>query len=86
MHITVAMTDEPVTYATFWAIFLHQEPTLTSTYRLTRDFYRHRRPGSVASAAGVLLSIVFLLAFPTAVNSMTGVHAGQRPVYKEPRG
>lgn len=86
MHITVAMTEEPVTYSTFWAIFLHQEPTITSTYRLARDFYRHRRPGSVASAAGILLSILFLLAFPTAVNSMTGYMPVSDPYIRSREG
>lgn len=78
------MTEAPVTYATFWAIFLHQEPTLLSAYRLAREFYRHRRPGSVAAAAGIVLAILFLLVFPTAVNSMTGYMAVSVP-YVESR-
>ena len=80
------MTEAPVTYATYWAIFLNQEPTLISAYRLARDFYRHRRPGSVAAAAGIILTILFLLAFPTAVNSMTGYMTANVPYIKTREG
>ncbi|SPO07045.1 uncharacterized protein DNG_09739 [Cephalotrichum gorgonifer] len=81
-YLTAKMTESPITYATFWVIFLHQEPTLVSTYRLMRDFLFRRGPGSITAAAFMLFTVVFLLVFPTFVNSMTGYKTTNEPYVK----
>jgi hypothetical protein len=64
--------SRPVTYETFWAVFLHQEASLVGTYRLMADtsFYRALRYKTVAVFA--VLSLLLIVAFPTLASAMTG--------------
>lgn len=78
------MTEDPVTFATFFIVFLQPEPTLMSTYRLIREFSLHRRPGSIVTAIFIPLTVIFTLVFPTAVNSMSGYMTVNKP-YVEAR-
>lgn len=71
-YVTMRMTEDPVTFATFFVVFLQPEPSLVATYRLIQDFSLHRRPGSIATTIFIPLGVVFTLVFPTAINSMTG--------------
>ena len=66
------MIDSPVTYHTFWVIILHQEATITSIYRLTREFFLYKGVGSRTASTFILITTIFALAFPTFINSMTG--------------
>lgn len=71
-YLTAKMTQSPVTFATFFVIFLQAEPTVVSTYRLAREFCLHRRPGSIAAGIFIPVSVIFLFIFPTFVNTTTG--------------
>jgi hypothetical protein len=64
--------SRPVTYDTFWAVFLHQEASLVGTWRLMADssFYRALRYKTVAVFA--VLSLLLTVAFPTLASAMTG--------------
>lgn len=80
------MTENPTTFATFFVVFLQPEPTLMSTYRLIREFSIHRRPGSIATAIFIPLTVIFTLVFPTAVNSMTGYMTVNDPYVEDRNG
>lgn len=85
-YVAIKMTESPVTYATFWVIVLHQEPSFTSTYRLVREFSLHTRVGSRIASTFMVLTVVFVLVFPTFVNSMTGYITDNGPFIKMPDG
>lgn len=71
-YVAMKMTEASVTYITFWIIFLHQEATFMSIYRLASEFCIYPGTGSPLASTFILLTIAFALAFPTFVNSMTG--------------
>lgn len=78
-YIATKMTEAPVTFATFWVVFLHQEATLPATYRLIREFILHRRPGSVTATIFIIITTIYILVFPTFVNSMSGYETFKKP-------
>ncbi|KAI1453737.1 hypothetical protein F4805DRAFT_442369 [Annulohypoxylon moriforme] len=71
-YITTSMDKSPVTYRTFWRIFIHKEPTLLSVVNLTRDFISYRRLNSVVAMVFMIISMIFILVFPTLASAMTG--------------
>lgn len=78
--------SRPVSYETFWAVFLHQEASLTGTYRLMTDasFYRALRYKTVAIFA--VLSLFLAMAFPTLASAMTGYVAQTAAYVKDSPG
>jgi hypothetical protein len=71
-YATICMKTTPVTYATFWLIFLQQEPSILSIVRLFRDFCSLKRLRSISAMTFMIFSMVFVLAFPTLNSSMSG--------------
>ncbi|TRX93468.1 hypothetical protein FHL15_005743 [Xylaria flabelliformis] len=71
-YATVSMETEPMTYKAFTTLFMESGPSLTSTYQLLRDFVVYRRLRSKASTAWVILSMLFVLVWPTFVAAMSG--------------
>lgn len=71
-YVTTSMDVSPITYQTFWVIFLHKEPTLFSVIRLTRDFVSYRRLNSIVAMVFMIATIIFALVFPTLASAMTG--------------
>lgn len=69
----------PITFGTFRTVFLHNEASLVSIPRLIQDFsYRH----SLHSRAAMIFMIVtlaFILLFPTFGSAMSGYSAGVQP-------
>ena len=80
------MIESPVTYNTFWVIFLQQEPTVPSIYRLIRDFFLYKGVGSRTASTFIVTTTVFALAFPTFMNSMTGYVTKNSPFVQVPDG
>ncbi|KAL7619460.1 hypothetical protein AAE478_009999 [Parahypoxylon ruwenzoriense] len=66
------MDLSPVTYRTFWVVFLYQEPTFFSIGYLLRDFLSYRRLKSIIAMVFMILTLIFLLVFPTLASAMTG--------------
>ncbi|KAK3378805.1 hypothetical protein B0T24DRAFT_522841 [Lasiosphaeria ovina] len=71
-YVTTSIVDSPITYATFWIIYLYREPSLTSCFRLIRDFWRGHVLDSKCAMVFMLLTMFFLLSFPTLASAMTG--------------
>jgi len=61
-----------VTFSTFSAIFLHKEPTLMSLFRMSRDFTTRQRLRSKIAMIFMLVTMGYILAFPTIASAMTG--------------
>ena len=73
-YLEVSISRQPATYTTIWLLRFHQESNLLSTIRLTIQFFR-RGLASKTAMAVIILSLSFILAFPTIAGSMTGYAA-----------
>ncbi|KAI0456683.1 hypothetical protein F5B21DRAFT_467523 [Xylaria acuta] len=71
-YATVSMETTPMTYATFTILFMEGGPTFTSICQLVRDFVLYRRLESKTATTWVLLSMLFVLAWPTLIAAMSG--------------
>lgn len=85
-YVTACMETAPITYATFWIIFLEKEPSVFSIARLIRDFASPKRLRSMAAMIFILVTMAFVLAFPTLASSMTGYVVTTQAVVREPDG
>ena len=66
------MERTPVTYKTFWTIFINREPSTPSVLCLIRDFAFRRKLASKTAMAFMIASMIFVLGFPTLASAMTG--------------
>ncbi|KAI0490883.1 hypothetical protein F4859DRAFT_508675 [Xylaria cf. heliscus] len=71
-YATVSMETKPTTYAVFLVLFLQEGPSFLSIGRLLRDFVRHGGFRSKLSTIWILLSMIFVLAWPTLIAAMSG--------------
>ncbi|OAG01816.1 uncharacterized protein CC84DRAFT_1167962 [Paraphaeosphaeria sporulosa] len=71
-YLTTSMGIQPVTFNTFSAIFLHNEPTIMSLFRISRDFTTRQRLRSKIAMIFMLVTMGYILAFPTIASAMTG--------------
>ncbi|KAK8086114.1 hypothetical protein PG994_001088 [Apiospora phragmitis] len=72
-YLAVSMRRHPVIYRVFRAIYLENEPTLTSIYRLVKDCITSRRRVVPPTALVFMVAtLVLVLIFPTLSGSMTG--------------
>lgn len=78
---SIMMTD-PVTYQTFWTVFMQDGPSLTSVLRTFRDFTWRRGLRSKPTMVFIILTMIFVLAFPTLASAMTGYSANNQAVVK----
>ncbi|KAK3348951.1 hypothetical protein B0T25DRAFT_503842 [Lasiosphaeria hispida] len=73
-YAAASMITYPVTYTSFWVIFLHREPSLVSLFQLIRDLLPGG-PGifhSRVATAFVLATMLYIISFPTLAGSMSG--------------
>jgi hypothetical protein len=71
-HCSKTILLVQVTFSTFSAIFLRKEPTVTSLYRMSRDFTTRQRLRSKIAMIFMLVTMGYILAFPTIASAMTG--------------
>ncbi|KAI2621152.1 hypothetical protein GGR54DRAFT_90698 [Hypoxylon sp. NC1633] len=71
-YVTTSMETMPVTYAVYFIVFIQDEPSLISMFRLIRAFIHGRVLKSRISMIFMILSIAFLLAWPTLASAMSG--------------
>ncbi|PVH92339.1 hypothetical protein DM02DRAFT_575938 [Periconia macrospinosa] len=71
-YTTTSMELESVTFSSFRAIFVEQTPTIYSIGRLIRDFTSRKGLRSKLAMTFMVLSMVFVLSFPTLASSMSG--------------
>lgn len=76
------MATDPVTYQTFWTIFMQDGPSLRSIFRTFRDFIWLRGLRSKSAMFFMILTMTFVLAFPTLASAMTGYSANNQAVVK----
>lgn len=66
------MESEPVTFDTFFTTHLEEAASITSTAKMMRDFSKRRRLRSKVAMAFIIVTMLFVLAWPTLASSMTG--------------
>ncbi|TDZ40013.1 hypothetical protein C8035_v004853 [Colletotrichum spinosum] len=74
-YVTTSIEVSPVSYETFWAMFLQDSPTAWSTWYLVRDFSRSHGLRSRAVMVFMVAVAVFVLLFPTLGGAMSGYQA-----------
>lgn len=71
-YVRSSMVTTPVTYDTYWTVFMKDEVSAMSIFHVIRDFATNRGLRSRAAMIFMIMSMIFVLAFPTLVSAMTG--------------
>ncbi|OTA93561.1 hypothetical protein M434DRAFT_290086 [Hypoxylon sp. CO27-5] len=71
-YVTTSMELAPVTYTTYFTMFLESEPSFFSTFRVMRVFISERGLKSRVSMIFIVWSMLFLIGWPTLASAMTG--------------
>jgi len=71
-YVTTSMELSPVTYRTFWTIFIQRDVTVPSTANMLHDFISRRGLTSKVAMVFMISTMVYLLMFPTLASAMTG--------------
>ena len=66
------MEASPVTYRTFWVIFIQKEASMVSIVEIIHDFLFRRGLVSKTAMLFILLTMIFVFVFPTLASAMTG--------------
>lgn len=65
LYIRSSMESQPITYQTFWTTFMQHEASLTSILGLIKDFVTKKGLKSKLVMAFMVVTMIFVLAFPT---------------------
>ncbi|RGP79333.1 hypothetical protein FLONG3_2562 [Fusarium longipes] len=84
-YLEVSIATQPATYTTIWLLRFYQSTSLWSTIQLVSQFFR-RRLASKAATCIMVLTLLFVLAFPTIAGSMTGYTPSSEPYIALPSG
>ncbi|KAI1800065.1 hypothetical protein F4811DRAFT_54842 [Daldinia bambusicola] len=71
-YVTTSMEFAPVTFTVFSYIFLQDEPSFFSTIGMARAFIFNRGLKSKLAMVFIILSMLFIIAWPTVAGAMTG--------------
>ena len=71
-YVRSAMETTPITYGTFFTIFLEGDASFRSTIRIIRDFVARKGLRSKVAMMCIVLNMIYMLAFPTLAGAMTG--------------
>ncbi|KAJ4361735.1 hypothetical protein N0V95_001628 [Ascochyta clinopodiicola] len=71
-YVTTSMEIQPVTFDTYRIIFLQNESLILAIPRIIRDFSRRRGLHSRFAMVFIVLTMLFVLVFPTLGSAMTG--------------
>lgn len=72
------MATDPITYQIFWTVFMQDGPSLRSIFRTSRDFTWFKGLRSKPVMFFMILTMAFVLAFPTLASAMTGYSANNQ--------
>ncbi|KAH7160999.1 hypothetical protein EDB81DRAFT_783720 [Dactylonectria macrodidyma] len=71
-YVWSSMDTGPVTYDTFFTVYLEDEASLRSTAKMIRDFSTRRGLRSKLAMTFIIITMVYVLAWPTLASAMTG--------------
>lgn len=73
------VNPRPVTYNTFWTLFISSEVSLSAVAGLIRDFSSRRSLKSKSVMIFMVFTTIFILAWPTMISAMTGYDTNNMP-------
>ncbi|KAH8756380.1 hypothetical protein F5883DRAFT_375815, partial [Diaporthe sp. PMI_573] len=80
LHIKASnVNPRPVTYNTFWTLFMSSEVSLSAVTGLIRDFSSRRSLKSKPVMIFMVFTTIFILAWPTMISAMTGYDTNNMP-------
>lgn len=82
VYVRASMETAPVTYRTFWTSFMQNDASVRSIIRLARDFASKRGLRSKVAMSFMIITMVFIMVFPTLAGAMTGYTANNEAVIK----
>ncbi|CAI6331828.1 unnamed protein product [Periconia digitata] len=72
LHLTASIAIAPVTYSTYEAIFIDTNPSIFLVCRFLSGICKQKSLASRMAMSFIILSMVFIIAFPTLASAMTG--------------
>ena len=78
-YVTSQMAISPISLPTYKNVFLSGKPSMGSTFRLGRDFIRYQALHSKAGTTWIIISALFVIAFPTISSTMTSYTSNTEP-------
>lgn len=78
-YVTTSMEVMPVTFATYRTIFLQDQAPIFAIPRLIRDFSTRLALHSRFAMTFMIISMIFIWAFPTLGSAMTGYSSNVKP-------
>lgn len=76
----------PITYDTFWTLFMSREVNLTTITGIIYDFTTGRSIKSKTTRIFIVLTMMFVLAWPTIAGAMTGYDSNNTAFVKNSDG
>ncbi|KAK4188916.1 hypothetical protein QBC35DRAFT_180227 [Podospora australis] len=70
--VMASMDTRPVTYNTYWTVFMEEQASFRATMRLMRDFSLRQGLPSRIGMLFIILTMGFVLVFPTLAGAMSG--------------
>jgi hypothetical protein len=74
-YLTICMEIEPITYQLFRTIFFEKDASLPSTWEIIKSFLWQRKLRSKTAMIFMVVTMIFILAFPTLASAMSGYDA-----------
>ncbi|KAF2869436.1 hypothetical protein BDV95DRAFT_99821 [Massariosphaeria phaeospora] len=71
-HVSTSMDVKPITYRSFYTIFIQDGPSILSIFSLVRDFAFRQGLHSKIAMTFIVTTMAFVLVFPTLGSAMTG--------------
>lgn len=71
-YVRCCIDHAPVTYGTFWTIFMSDEPSVMGAVHMMRDVSTRRGLRSKLAMIFIVLTMAFILVVPTLAGAMTG--------------
>ncbi|KAI8630873.1 hypothetical protein F5Y19DRAFT_473993 [Xylariaceae sp. FL1651] len=78
-YIATSVVKSPITYSTYITVFLQSGPSITSIYRLVKDYWIRRGLDSRAASTFVVWNMLFILGWPTFSGAATGYAPTTKP-------
>lgn len=85
-YVSGSMQTEPVTFKTFQTVFLVKQPEAISILQLIKESYSRRGLPSHIAMVSMVISMLFILAFPTLSSAMTGYQQNVEPMVRDKNG
>ncbi|KAK4209700.1 hypothetical protein QBC37DRAFT_240442, partial [Rhypophila decipiens] len=85
-YFQCAMFKGPITYNMFWTIYIETQPSLVGTLGVFQDAVLKGQRRSKITAVFIIISMLFIVAFPTLASAMTGYRPNAKAFVEDDTG